>query len=123
MDCYNCGELGHLDHQCNKPKKNTFKGKKDDEKKKKKFFKRKEGKNKIFHKKKNGKAYIVGEWLTNIEFSSGSSSEVENDEKVATITGDFSSPPQSPSTTSTLHVMHQTDYFLTGYLRRLPMNC
>jgi transposase InsO family protein len=24
---------------------------------------------------------------------------------------------------STLHAMHQTDYFLTGYLRRLPMNC
>jgi hypothetical protein len=22
MDCYNCGELGHLTHQCNKPKKN-----------------------------------------------------------------------------------------------------
>jgi hypothetical protein len=31
MDCYNCGELSHLAHQCNKPKKNKFKGKKDDE--------------------------------------------------------------------------------------------
>jgi hypothetical protein len=30
MDCYNCGELGLLAHQCNKPKKNKFKGKKDD---------------------------------------------------------------------------------------------
>jgi hypothetical protein len=39
MDFYNCGELGH---QCNKPKKNMFKGKKDDESddenKEKKFF-------------------------------------------------------------------------------------
>jgi hypothetical protein len=24
MDCYICGELGHLAHQCNKPKKNKF---------------------------------------------------------------------------------------------------
>ena len=34
MDCYNCGELGHLAHQCTKPKKDKFKnknkGKKDD---------------------------------------------------------------------------------------------
>ena len=25
MDCYNCGELGHLAHQCTKPKKDKFK--------------------------------------------------------------------------------------------------
>ena len=34
MDCFNCGELGHLAHQCTKPKKdklkNKNKGKKDD---------------------------------------------------------------------------------------------
>jgi hypothetical protein len=105
MDCYNCGELGYLAHKCNKPKKNKFKGKKDDdsddEKKEKKFFKRKKGKHKRFHKKKNGKAYIVGDWLTDIESSSGSSSsEEENDEKVAAIAGDFSSPSPSPSSTS-----------------------
>jgi hypothetical protein len=109
MDCYNCGELGHLPRQCNKPK-NKFKGKKeddsDDEKKEKRFFKRKDGKHKRFHKKKNGKAYIVGEWLIDIESSSGSSSsEEENDEKVVAVVRDFSSPPPSPSSTSHLCLM------------------
>lgn len=87
MDCYNCGELGHLAHQCTKPKKNKFKGKKDDEsddeKMEKKFFKKKEGKQKRFHKRKNGKVYIVGDWLTDIKSSSGSSSSEEDDKKVA----------------------------------------
>ena len=57
MDCYNCGELGYLAHQCPKPKKDKYKkkykGKKDDssdededEKKKNKPYK------KDFHKKK-----------------------------------------------------------------------
>ena len=27
MDCFNCGELGHLAHQCTKPKKDKFKNK------------------------------------------------------------------------------------------------
>jgi hypothetical protein len=72
-------------------------------KKEKRFFKRKDGKHKRFHKNKNGKAYIVGDWLTDIESSSGSySSEEENDEKVVTIAGDFTSPPPSPSSTSHL---------------------
>jgi hypothetical protein len=31
MDCYSCGELCYLAHQCNKPEKNKFKGKKDDD--------------------------------------------------------------------------------------------
>ena len=34
IDCYNCGELGHLAHQCTKPKKdklkNKYEAKKDD---------------------------------------------------------------------------------------------
>jgi hypothetical protein len=63
MDCYNYGELGHLAHQCNKPKKNKFKGKKDDEsddeKKEKKFFKRKEGKHKSFTKRRMEKHILL----------------------------------------------------------------
>jgi hypothetical protein len=31
IECYNCGELGHLDHKCTKPEKNKFKGKKNDD--------------------------------------------------------------------------------------------
>jgi hypothetical protein len=70
MDCYNCGELGHLAHQCPKPKKDKYKkkynGKKDDssdddddEKKKNKPYKKKDGKKKEFHKKKkNGKGML-----------------------------------------------------------------
>jgi hypothetical protein len=84
MDCYNCGELGHLAHQCPKPKKDKYKkkykGKKDDssddndEKKKNKSYKKKDGKKKEYQKKKkNDKAYIVGDWLTDIESSNGSS--------------------------------------------------
>ena len=73
MDCYNCGELSHLAHQCTKPKKDKYKkkykGKKDDssdededKKNKNKPYKKKDGKKKGFHKKKkNGKAYIVGD--------------------------------------------------------------
>ena len=66
MDCYNYGDLGHLTHQCPKPKKDKYKGKKDDssdedEKKRNKPYKKKDGKKKEYHKKKNGKAYIVGD--------------------------------------------------------------
>ena len=45
MDCYNYGELGHLAHQCTKPKKdkykNKYKGKKDDSSNEMKMRKRK----------------------------------------------------------------------------------
>jgi hypothetical protein len=99
-----------INRKKNKPKKNKFKGKKDDdsddEKKEKKLFKRKEGKHKRFHKKKNGKAYIVGDWLTDIESSSGSSlSEEENDEKVAACWGpsSFEGPQKCNLTMSSKH--------------------
>ena len=76
--CYNCGELGHLAHQCPKPKKDKYKkkykGKKDDSsdddgEKKNKPYKKKDGKKEFHKKKKNAKAYIVGDWLMDIESS------------------------------------------------------
>jgi hypothetical protein len=91
MDCYNCGELGHLSHQFFKPKKKNFTGKKDgtsNDEKKHKSFKRRYGKKKHFHNKKiRVKAYVIGDWLTNIEPSSCSFSCNNNDEedKVATL--------------------------------------
>jgi hypothetical protein len=79
MDCCNCGELGHLAHQCSKPPKDKYKnknkGKKDEssdeeDEKKNKSYKKKDGKKKEYHKKKKrGKAYNVGDWLTDIESS------------------------------------------------------
>ena len=108
MDCFNCGELGHLAHQCTKPKKNKFKGKKDDssneekdEKKKNKPYKKRDGKKRDFHKKKSEKAYIVGDQLTDIDSSSGSSDDDSDDEKVATIAIDLSSSPPPPPSSST----------------------
>ena len=65
--------------------KKKYKGKKDDssdddvKKKKNNPYNKKDGKKKEFHKKKNGKAYIVGDWLTDIESSSGSSDVVKID--------------------------------------------
>jgi hypothetical protein len=109
MDCFNCGELGHLAHQCTKPKKNKFKGKKDessneeeDEKKKNKPYKKRDGKKRDFHKKKkSGKAYIVGDWLTDIDSSSGSSDDDSDNEKVVAIAIDLSSSPPPPPSSST----------------------
>ena len=75
MDCYNCGELGHLAHQCTKPKKDKYKkknkGKKDyssdednDEKKKNKPYKKKDSKKDFHKKKKNGRhtSSVIGSW-------------------------------------------------------------
>jgi hypothetical protein len=111
MDCYNYGGLGHLAHQCPKPPKDKYKnknkGKKDDssdeeeEKKKNKLYKKKDD--------KGGKAYIIGDWLTDIESSCESSGDESDDEKekVAvfvigpSLSSSTSSPPSSPSSSTT----------------------
>jgi hypothetical protein len=119
MDCYNCGELGHLAHQCPKPPKDKYKnknkGKKnessdEEDEKKNKPYKKKDGKKKEFHKKKKGdKAYIVGDWLTDIKSSCESSGDESDDkkEKVAafvigpSLSSSTSSLPFSPSSSTT----------------------
>jgi hypothetical protein len=109
---YNYGELGHLDHQCPNPKKNKYKGKKndssDDEKNIYNTYKRKDDK-----KKKNGKTYIIGDWLTNIESSKGSSSNDSDDEeeKVAALVigTSFSPPPTLPSSSTHLCLLAKGD--------------
>jgi hypothetical protein len=123
MDCYNCGELGHLAHQCPKPPKDKYKnknknkGKKnesndEEDEKKNKPYKKKDGKKKEYHKKKKGgKAYIVGDWLTDIKSSCESSGDESDDEKekvVAFVIGpsSSSSTPSPPSSllSSTTHL-------------------
>jgi hypothetical protein len=124
MDCYNCAELGHLAHQCPKPPKvkykNKNKGKKnessdeEDEKKKNTPYK-KDGKKKEYHKKKKGvKAYIIGDWLTDIDSSCESSGDESDDEKekVATFvigpssSSSISSPPPSPPSSPSSSTTH-----------------
>jgi hypothetical protein len=125
MDCYNCGELSHIAHQCPKPPKDKYKnknkGKKDDssddeeEKKKNKPYKKKDGKKKEYHKKKKGgKAYIVGDWLADIESSCESSGDESDDEKekVAafviglSLSSSTSSPPPSPPSSLLSSISH-----------------
>ncbi len=112
IDCYNCGELCHLTHQCPKHKKDKYNKKNkeqddlsDDEKSNKKAFKKRGGKKKEYHKMKNGKASIVGDWLTNNESSSGDTSGNEiDDEKVAAIAIDALFPSSSPPSSSSTHL-------------------
>ncbi|XP_066384967.1 uncharacterized protein [Miscanthus floridulus] len=113
MDCYNCGDFGHLAHQCPKPNKDkykkTYKDKKDDssddddEKKRNKPYKKKDGNKKEFHKKKkNSRAYIIGYWLTDNESSSGLfDGESENEKVVALVIGSSLSSSTPPSSSST----------------------
>ena len=115
MDCYNCGKLGHLAHQSTKLKKdkykNKYKGKKhdssnedEDDKKKNKPYKKKDGKKDFHKKKKNGKAYIIGDWLTDIDSSSCSSDDDSENENVAAIVIDSSSSSPTPPPSSSTHL-------------------
>jgi hypothetical protein len=55
---------------------------KKEKKKKNKPYKKKDGKKKVYRKKKKGgKAYIVGDWLTDVESSCESSGDESDDKK------------------------------------------
>ena len=60
----------------------------------KRTYKNRDGKKRDFYKKKkSGKAYIVGDWLTDIDSSSGSSDDDSDNEKVVAIAIDLASLP------------------------------
>ena len=66
---------------------------------------KKDGKKKDFHKKKkNGKAYIVGDWLTDIDSSSCSSDDDSENKKVAAIVIDSSLSSLTPPPSSSTHL-------------------
>lgn len=75
INWYNCGELGHLVHQCTKPKKNKFKDKNndasEDDKKKQKGLQEEIIREDNFIK--NSENYIVRDWFTNIDLTNHSS--------------------------------------------------
>jgi hypothetical protein len=75
----------------------------------KKFFKKKNVKQKKVHKRKGGKAYVIGDWFTDVESTSSFSSSEEDDEKVTAIVVDFSSPPPSLSSTTYICLMAKGD--------------
>jgi hypothetical protein len=74
--------------------------------KKNKPYKKKDGKKKEYHKKKNGKVYIIGDWLTNIESTSGSSDDESDNEKekVAALGIGSTLPPPPPPPSSSIHL-------------------
>lgn len=109
VDCFNCGELGHMAHQCTKPKKNKNKSKsKSDDKKNNKTKKDDKSRRKFFKavKGKDGKLKAMfGEWLTSDDENSSDDDEDEasNDESegLAGLALKESIPPPPPTSSST----------------------
>jgi hypothetical protein len=79
MDCYNCGELGHLAHQNPLPDKRKHKNhKKDgsDHEKEKKPNNKFKSKKKNFNKYKKGAKSYVSQWINNDELNEKPTVEV-----------------------------------------------
>jgi hypothetical protein len=120
MDCYNCGDLGHLTHQCPKPKKDKYKkyrdnkddSSDDDEKKKISHTRRRMSRRRNTTRRRMARPtlLVIGSWTLSHQGSFGDESDNEKEKVAALVIGTSLPPPSSlPSSSTHLCLMAKGD--------------